>query len=67
MPLLQGTVYNNKTFSKVYIAATVTETSYLNEIALLLWVHTVIRVINQKEEFNSILFLLKHKSCQIVY
>lgn len=36
VPLLQGMLCGNKTFSKVYIAAAVTETFYLNKIALLL-------------------------------
>lgn len=66
VPLLQGMLCDNKIFSKVYIAATITEAFYLNEIALLLWVHGVIRVINQKEELNWNLFSLKDESCQIV-
>lgn len=36
VPLLQGMLCDDKTFSKVYIAAALTGTLYLNKIALLL-------------------------------
>lgn len=56
----------NKTFSKVYIAAAVTETFYLNKIALLLWVHTVLWVLSSEQELNWNLFFLKDERCQIL-